>query len=501
MEEGDTMKQARRSVATAIVSALVFALVTVSGQAGATTATEVIRQSSPGDWTFSQTGVAVGDFQTGPSTPPAGDGSYGYTVPNGDDGARPRIDSVAGNALSTLDELSYWTYVSVNSGCQAPYLVVAVDTAGDTDADDFLFMEPCYQDGGYLMGGSDTLTPQPAVALDTWQVWDAMDAGWWSNNGEFGSSGGPPLFTLTDYLGLYPTATIQNIRVNAGFGIPITAAADMVTIGFSGDATTYDFEPDGGDCLVSTDVPNKRITMLQNCTTDETITVPDDYTWDGDGFTIQAVDPSGGHFVGAVLMNGGDLMHVTDTTVNTTGLAEVCDGGADRLRGILFEGAAGSATNNTVFVRQGTEGGVNAGNSGCQEGNGIEARNEPFDTPSAADLAVLIDGNVVADYVKGGVVTNGSVAATITRNTITGNGPVGVPSAAQNGIQVGFGATAVVKSNSVSGNVYSPKSFVACGVLLFEAGGVRSANNNLFANERNQCNVGKGGGTFNPTLP
>src|SRR5215210_5048068 len=88
MEEGDTMKQARRTVATTIVSTLVFALVTVSGQAGAATTTEVIRPSSPGDWTFSQDGVATGGFQTGPSTPPAGVGSYGYNVPNGDDGAR-----------------------------------------------------------------------------------------------------------------------------------------------------------------------------------------------------------------------------------------------------------------------------------------------------------------------------------------------------------------------------------------------------------------------------
>lgn len=43
-----------------------------------------------------------------------------------------------------------------------------------------------------------------------------------------------------------------------------------------------------------------------------------------------------------------------------------------RLRGILFDGAAGSITHNTVTN-------INQGASGCQEGNGIEVRNGPFD--------------------------------------------------------------------------------------------------------------------------
>ncbi len=44
-----------------------------------------------------------------------------------------------------------------------------------------------------------------------------------------------------------------------------------------------------------------------------------------------------------------------------------------------------------------------------------------------------------------------------------------------------------------------PKSFVACGFLIFGADGVRASSNDPFDNERNQCNFGKGGGTFNPS--
>src|SRR5690606_20564767 len=105
-------------------------------------------------------------------------------------------------------------------------------------------------------------------------------------------------------------------------------------------------------------------------------------------------------------------------------------------RGILLEGAAGSITGNTVTgIRQGTT-------SGCQEGNGIEARNEPFDA-SGSDVAVTITGNVISGYQKTGIVANGSVVATIRGNQVAGDGPVTY--IAQNGIQVGFGARAVVE--------------------------------------------------------
>ena len=111
------------------------------------------------------------------------------------------------------------------------------------------------------------------------------------------------------------------------------------------------------------------MTLNGDCTTDETILIPDGYTLDGNGHTITAVDPSGGHFLGAVVKNAGSTAHVKNLTVTALGLANVCDppGPPDnRLRGILFDGASGSITNNTTVVN------INQGASGCQEGNAIE---------------------------------------------------------------------------------------------------------------------------------
>jgi len=109
-------------------------------------------------------------------------------------------------------------------------------------------------------------------------------------------------------------------------------------------------------------------------------------------------------------------------------------------------------------------------------------------------VAVTISGNTVADYQKNGITANGNVAAEITGNTVAGDGQVDY--IAQNGIQVGFGATALVRDNTVTGNWYTPESYVSCGLLFFEAEGVKQQSNALDANERNLCNYGRGGGNF-----
>jgi hypothetical protein len=77
-------------------------------------------------------------------------------------------------------------------------------------------------------------------------------------------------------------------------------------------------------------------------------------------------------------------------------------------------------------------------------------------------------------------------------NIVTGQGMIDW--IGQNGIQISRGATALVAGNTVSGNWYTPKSYVACGLLFFDAGGVKQHDNTLFGNEINLCNAGRGGG-------
>jgi hypothetical protein len=278
------------------------------------------------------------------------------------------------------------------------------------------------------------------------------------------------------------TRTVDSILFRTG-GAP---APDTNGDGFLIDNLTL-FSGPGPVCSF-TDSGTTR-TLNGDCVTDQTILVPNGFTFDGNGYSITAIDPMGGHFLGAVIKNAGATAHVTDLTVTTSGLANVCEGGNDRLRGILFEGAGGSITDNTVVD-------INQGASGCQEGNGIEVRNEPFDN-TGPDLAVTISGNTVTNYQKNGITANGSVAATIKDNIVTGAGPVNY--IAQNGIQIGFGGTATIKNNTVSGNDYTPADTLACGVLYYQADGVKASLNTRFDNERDQCNFGKGGGTYNPS--
>ena len=82
-----------------------------------------------------------------------------------------------------------------------------------------------------------------------------------------------------------------------------------------------------------TDVGTVR-KLNNDCTTDETLTIPDGFTFDGNGFQITALDPADGHFVGAVLTNGGATAHVIDALITAELTKDICDAGALRLRGI-----------------------------------------------------------------------------------------------------------------------------------------------------------------------
>jgi hypothetical protein len=259
--------------------------------------------------------------------------------------------------------------------------------------------------------------------------------------------------------------------------------------------TSGPIAPSLGECLVSISGTNPVIyTLLADCVTNQTIIVPQGANsagsvFDGNSHSITAVDPTGDHFRGAVIQAQAGTHGITiqNLTVTASNLADVCDAGNDRLDGILFDGVGGFVTHNTVTgIKQGT-------GSGCQEGDGINVQNTAISTPKPG---VTVTGNTVSDYQKTGIRASGSVSATINSNVVTGVGPVNY--IAQNGIQVSFGATAVVKMNSSSGNNYTPASYVACGFLIYQAKGVSASSNHFFNNERNQCNFGKGGGTFKP---
>jgi parallel beta-helix repeat protein len=101
-----------------------------------------------------------------------------------------------------------------------------------------------------------------------------------------------------------------------------------------------------------------------------------------------------------------------------------------------------------------------------------------------------ISGNTLTNYQKGGITASGAVSATITNNTVTGQGPVNY--IAQNGIQVGYGANATVTGNTVTGNAYTGANLASSGGILVVGGpcyglpytvGLTIKNNTLTGND------------------
>ncbi|MDA1003986.1 MAG: hypothetical protein O3B31_11685 [Chloroflexi bacterium] len=216
--------------------------------------------------------------------------------------------------------------------------------------------------------------------------------------------------------------------------------------------------------------------------------MPDGYTLNGNGYTITAVDPPSGGFTGAVVANAGTTAHVTNVTITASGLADSCKGGAERLRGIMLEGASGSITETTVT-------GINKGASGCQEGNAIEVRNAPFDGTHPATVMVTVEHNSIVDYQKTGIVANGDVNVTIAHNVLGESATQ--DNLAANGIQLGFGALGSAHHNEVAGNQWKGTSdFAASALLVFAAGPVDVSDNTVNGNSDIGLFIFADGGTY-----
>jgi len=229
------MKKRAISVASAAVAVLATAAV-------AAAATVTVAPGHMDGWAINNdtcgaatTGSVA--FVSGPATPPARTGSVQFSVgANGDSYPTVRQSDYNGVKLSSLTAFDYSTYVShFGTGGQAPYIDLYVDNNNDNVRDDILAFEPVYQ------------TSQGTVALNTWQHWDALNGLWWSDS----MGGPPPLFTLASYVASHPDARILNV---GGGGVILAAGcgggawtsfvgnADKLTIGVSGNSTTYDFE-------------------------------------------------------------------------------------------------------------------------------------------------------------------------------------------------------------------------------------------------------------------
>ena len=181
------------------------------------------------------------------------------------------------------------------------------------------------------------------------------------------------------------------------------------------------------------------------------------------GFVRDSIDMTaaqiGGDVTGALDAGGCNIGVYYDNT--TSGNVTGADIHGANYFGVVVNGDAGAVS---VNVKNSTIHDIGETPlNGTQHGNAIYYRALGTGTVSGT-----ISGNTLTNYQKGGITTNGNVAATITNNTVTGQGAVAY--IAQNGIQVGYGANATVTGNTVSGNAYTGPNGASSGGILVVGG-------------------------------
>lgn len=269
---------------------------------------------------------------------------------------------------------------------------------------------------------------------------------------------------------------------------------------------------DVGDCTgspcatiqfaVNQSSPGDTISVAAGTYNEQVTVTTSDLTISGSGAALTTIKPasvtantssifSGAPIAAIVLVDGATGVTVEALTVD--GATAAPNGCAPTYVGIFFRAASGIISNTHV---------TNIFNPlvpGCQGFLGIFVQSG--NGGPNLNSTVAIDGNTVDRYGKNGITANeAGTAVTITNNVVTGRGPVGSGDAAQNGIQLGFGAHGKVTNNNISNNNYTPQDTVACGILAVNAGGsLGQTKTSIFSgNEQNVCTAGSGPSANSP---
>jgi hypothetical protein len=153
---------------------------------------------------------------------------------------------------------------------------------------------------------------------------------------------------------------------------------------------------------------------------------------------------------------------------NTTSNPNNINACAPLLVGIFYRNTSGIV--NHVVTRNQWVGASESDTNfnGCQTGLGIFAQSGNAETST-----VTVENSSVHDYQKNGITGNeAGTTLTVTGNQVVGQGSTN--GAAENGIQIGFGAAGTVSGNTVIDDVWGPDTSsdpadAAAGILLFDA--------------------------------
>jgi parallel beta-helix repeat protein len=143
------------------------------------------------------------------------------------------------------------------------------------------------------------------------------------------------------------------------------------------------------------------------------------------------------------------------------------------LVGILYQNASGTVNHVTAFNQ------ALSGNAiGCQVGMGIFVQ-----SGNGGTSTVAISNSHVAHYQKNGITGNEiGTTVTISGNTVVGQGPT--KGAAENSIQIGYGAKGKVSANVAMDDIFAPEKIsdsgnAASGILVFAPPGITVSQNTV----------------------
>jgi hypothetical protein len=188
-----------------------------------------------------------------------------------------------------------------------------------------------------------------------------------------------------------------------------------------------------------------------------------------------------GNPVAAQIFVQGAAVTVSHLTVDGTGSNGngLTDCSIDPI-GIYYQNSSGTITDNAVRNVQ-----MPAGLQGCQVGLAINVESD------AGAPAITISDNSVRNYDKNGITasgpgTGGGPNVIVTQNTVIGVGATTVT--AQNGIQIGYGATGSVTYNYVIDDIYTnppcggqsqPVCYGSSGILIYASSGITASSNTV----------------------
>jgi hypothetical protein len=166
------------------------------------------------------------------------------------------------------------------------------------------------------------------------------------------------------------------------------------------------------------------------------------------------------------------IVNISNITVD--GSNNGLSGCATDLVGIYYQNASGTVNHVATRYQE-----LDPTDFGCQDGLAIYVQSG-YGTGGTAK--VTVENSSVHDYDKNGITVDGSG----TVGTVTGNYVVGIgatPQIAQNGIQLSFGASGKITSNTVTDDVYVNQSDCvsadnctsATGILLYDSGGANGS--------------------------